>query len=258
MAFGSVALASGAADPVARVIAAVGPERLGAFGLSAEGLRRDCPRDALCAARSIVAGDARARLARTAPPDSDRIRWARTLPSVTEVRALADGRGLVRVSRFGRKAGRELRAALDGLAGGTWDGRLLLDLRGHRGGDLGRMLRLAGQFTGPVADALLLRGAAPQSLEIPAPQRASAVGDLTVLVDRETASSAEILAALLRRHAGARVLGERTAGKDYLHRIVPIEQGWQLYLPAETVTVPGETLAGGLRPDGPLPAGLAP
>ena len=258
MALGSAALASGAADPVHRVIAAVGPERLDAFGLSAEGLRRDCAQDALCAARSIVAGDARARLARTAPPDTDRIRWARTLPSVTEVRLLADGRGLVRLSRFGRKAGRELKAGLEGLADSGWDGRLLLDLRGHRGGDLGRMLRLAGRFTGFLAGALRLQGATPQSLDVPGPKRVPMLRDLTVLVDGETASSAEILAALLRRHAGARVLGARTAGKDYLHRIVPIEQGWSLYLPAETVAVPGETLAGGLRPDGPLPAALAP
>ena len=71
MVLGSAAPAASAADPVLRVIAAVGPERLGAFGLSAEGLRRDCARDALCAARSIVAGDARARLARTVPPDPD-------------------------------------------------------------------------------------------------------------------------------------------------------------------------------------------
>lgn len=258
MTIGSAALAAGAADPLTRVIAAVGPERLGGFGLSAEGLHRDCPQDALCAARSIVEGDARARLARRVPPDSDRIRWARTLPSVAEVRLLPDGRGLVHLTRFGRKAGRELEAALDGMAEGTWDGRLLLDLRGHRGGDLGRMLRLAGQFTGPASEALRLQAAETQSLDIPAPKRRLPYKDLIVLVDGKTASSAEILAALLRRYAGARVLGTRTAGKDYLHRIVPIEQGWSLYLPAETVTVPGETLAGGLLPDGPLPAGVAP
>lgn len=264
LAFGSVALAAGAADPVARVIAAVGPERLGAFGLSAEALRRDCPRDALCAARSIVAGDTRARLARVAPPDTDRIRWVRNLPSVAEARLLADGRALVSLVRFGRKAGRELAAALETFrdpdSGGRWDGRLLLDLRGHRGGDLGRMLRFAGVFTGAVPAALRLEGEGGRSLDIPAPaHRPEALRELAgldLLVGPETASSAEILAALLRRHAGARVLGRRTAGKDYLHRIVPIEQGWSLFLPAETVAVPGETLAGGLMPDGPLPPGL--
>ena len=258
LALGSAALAAGAADPVLRVIAAVGPERLGAFGLSAEGLRRDCDRDALCAARSIVAGDARARLARTAPPDTDRIRWVRSLPSVAEVALLGDGRGLIRLERFGRKAGRELRAGLEGLADTRWDGRLLLDLRRHRGGDLGRMLRVAGHFTGAVPAALRLQGEPPQPLDIPDRTWRAQVTALTLLVGPETASSAEILAALLRHHAGARVLGARTAGKDYLHRIVPIVQGWQLYLPAETVAVPGETLAGGLRPDGPLPPGVAP
>ena len=271
MTLGSAALALSAAgsglraeplaglDPLVRVIDAVGPERLAASGLSAERLHRVCPRDALCAARSIVAGDARARLARTAPPDTDRIRWARTLPSVAEARLLTDGRGLVRLTRFGRKAGRELRAALEGLADGGWhSGRLLLDLRGHQGGDLGRMLRIAGLFTGPVRAAVRLQGQDQRSVDIPVPAWSPAVSTLTLLVDAETASSAEIFAALLRRHAAARLLGAPTAGKDYLHRIVPIEQGWSLYLPAETVVVPGEVLAGGLRPDGPLPEAFAP
>ena len=81
--------------------------------------------------------------------------------------------------------------------------------------------------------------------------------DITVLVGRQTASSGEILAALLRRHAGAELVGERTAGKDYLTRVVPLDQDWRLLLPAERIEVPGESLSGGLQPDRALPQAFA-
>jgi C-terminal processing protease CtpA/Prc len=84
-----------------------------------------------------------------------------------------------------------------------------------------------------------------------------APGKLTVLVGPETASSGEILAALLRRYGGAELLGAPTAGKDYLSRVVAVDQDWRLLVPAERIEVPGETLAGGLVPDRLLPAALA-
>jgi hypothetical protein len=39
--------------------------------------------------------------------------------------------------------------------------------------------------------------------------------------------------------------------------VVAVDQDWRLLVPAERVEVPGETLAGGLVPDRPLPAALA-
>ena len=66
-----------------------------------------------------------------------------------------------------------------------------------------------------------------------------------------------MLAALLRRHAGARVLGERTFGKDYAMRVERIDDDWQALVPDGRLEVPGEVLAGGLRPDGPIPDELA-
>ena len=70
-------------------------------------------------------------------------------------------------------------------------------------------------------------------------------------------SSGEVLAALLRRYADATVLGERTFGKDYVLRIEPIAQGWRALIPDGRLEVPGEILAGGLVPDGPIPTRLA-
>ena len=81
-------------------------------------------------------------------------------------------------------------------------------------------------------------------------------GQITVLVGAGTISSGEVLAAL-RRHAGATVLGERTWGKDYVLRVEAIDPDWRALIPDGQIEVPGEVLAGGLLPDGPIPAELA-
>lgn len=79
-----------------------------------------------------------------------------------------------------------------------------------------------------------------------------------VLVGPGTASSAEVLAALLQRYADARLAGSQTAGKDYLTRVIAVDHDWRLLVPAERIEVPGVTLTGGLQPDEGLPADLPP
>ena len=118
------------------------------------------------------------------------------------------------------------------------------------------MLRIAGRFTGPVPNALYLVDP-DQSLAIPQPSGAVWRGQITVLVGPNTISSGEVLAALLRRHAGAAVLGERTWGKDYVLRVEAVDPDWRALVPDGRIEVPGESLAGGLVPDGPIPAELA-
>jgi C-terminal processing protease CtpA/Prc len=94
-------------------------------------------------------------------------------------------------------------------------------------------------------------------LAIPQASGATWRGRITVLVSADTISSGEVLAALLRRHAGATVLGERTWGKDYVLRVEAVDSDWRALIPDGRIEVPGEILAGGLLPDGPIPAELA-
>jgi Peptidase family S41 len=218
-----------------------------------EAIRRDCRGEAACLARRVDRDfPAGAVLQAVAHPDTDTIRWAKTQPSIVGARSLDRTTRLIGLERFGRKVEQELAAALPG------GGRVVIDLRGNRGGDFRRMLRVAGRLTGPVPHALRLSsGERARWLDVPAPREPPWRGELLVLVGPETASSGEVLAALLRRHAGARVLGERTRGKDHLLRVHVIDHDWRLLLPAERVEVPGESLGGGLAPDAPIPAPLA-
>jgi Peptidase family S41 len=191
-------------------------------------------------------------LQRVRHPTSDQIRWASIESSIERTANLGAGRRLVRLDRFGRKADYELSSALRGAD------TLVLDLRHNQGGVLRRMLRISGRFTGPVPDAVrLVDGNRVRLLAIPQPSGAVWRGRITVLVGPNTISSGEVLAALLRKHAGAAVLGERTWGKDLVLRVEAIDPDWRALVPDGRIEVPGEILAGGLLPDGPIPAELA-
>ncbi len=225
-------------------------ENLGAMPASQSRalLRARCGDDAICIAQRLAEQPSdRFRLRRRVHPDSDTIRWVKTQASLIEARRQADQRLYLRLDRFGRKAEAELRAAF--AAHGDHAQDIVLDLSRNRGGDFERMLRIAAGFAGRVEDALRLSGAqGERSLSLPKVAAFGEVCGLTVKVGPDTASSGEILAALLARHAGAQVVGQPTAGKDYLLRVLPVDHDWQLLVPAERVVVPGVVLAGGLIP----------
>ncbi|MBT5110439.1 MAG: hypothetical protein HOM25_17300 [Rhodospirillaceae bacterium] len=244
------------------------PERgTGAFGLFLDRvaafaavnrprLTKACGPDRLCAARLIVGAQGLpARLEAVVHPDTDSIRRATSQRSISQFRSIDDGLHVMQLGKFSRKLNDELLYNINSLNNLS---HLIIDLRGNRGGDFDRMRRATALFTGPIAAALTLthRGST-QQIDIPAPDRRLAIPRLSVLIGPHTASSAEVLAVLLRKHANATVLGARSFGKDYLYRIIPVTHDWRLLLPAEQISVSGQTLAGGVIPDGPIPRDLA-
>ena len=182
-------------------------------------------------------------------PDTDTIRRAHTVPSVTSAERRDDGAFVLVLDRFGRTADREVADAIAAV-GPDEAARVVLDLRGNGGGDFDRMRRVASLFTGAREGAIrLLARDGTVDVALPAPLRAIGEVEIDVLIGPGTASSAEVLAALLRRHAGARLIGTPTLGKDWLTRLIPVDHDWRLAIPAERIEVPGETLARGLTPD---------
>jgi carboxyl-terminal processing protease len=73
---------------------------------------------------------------------------------------------------------------------------------------------------------------------------------LVVLVDRSSASSAEIVAAALRDHGRATLVGERTFGKALVQSIDPLDNGAALEITIARYTTPaGEDISSvGVRP----------
>jgi hypothetical protein len=242
---GGTAAAEDGLDRLAAALARVSP---GLPQLDEDALRAACTSDLLCAARRVVeAWPDGARLEPVPHPETEIIRLARTPRSVTSARRTAGGALRLRLDGFGRRAMQEVREAL-GL--GARIETLELDLRSNRGGSLRRMLEVAALFTGHQPEALRIVGRnGAVAFDLPPSTRAVRAARLDVLIGPETASSAEVLAALLRKHAGARLVGERSFGKDWAEQAIPINQRWRLWLWAGHIRIEGETLAGGLRPD---------
>jgi hypothetical protein len=225
---------------------ALTPERLPSL---AE-LTLHCRGDALCAARHIVvAMGPRAALMRVQHPDTDAIRWVTTKSSV--VRVTDDGlHRLIALRQFGRKVTKELLSALNMRSVGPLTRAVVLDLRCNHGGDFDRMIRVAGLFIGPVAEAVTLVGHhGRMTVDIPTTVSRVVADSLTVYVGPETASSAEVLAILLKRYVGATIVGQVTYGKDFLVRVIPVTHDWNLLLPSAIIEVSGYDLSAGIVPD---------
>ncbi|MCY4030976.1 MAG: S41 family peptidase [Hyphomicrobiales bacterium] len=203
-----------------------------------------CGGDAVCAGEALASSlGPHARLERITHPSTDEIRGVQTRPSV-EV-SDESGRRVIRLDRFGRKAVWELREALR-------DARktVVIDLRANQGGDFDRMLRIAGMFCGSIENAVrLVEGSTERWFSVPGEKEFHGVQKLQVWIGKQTASSAEVLAALLKLHAGAKLSGEKTFGKNVLLREVAVAHEWRLLVPSGRLEIEGIVLEGGLTPD---------
>ena len=132
--------------------------------------------------------------------------------------------GYVRITAFGRPTASELRKTLDGLTVEGMRG-LILDLRFNPGGLLSSAVDVSDMFIskGRIV-ATKSRNASPLNWEA---HEFGTFGDfeVAVLVNRFTASAAEIVAACLKDHGRAVVVGQRTWGKGSVQNVIELEGG---------------------------------
>src|SRR5262249_54914653 len=129
---------------------------------------------------------------------------------------------------------------------------LTLDLRGCPGGDADAAFRLAEDFL-PEGSVLgrMVDAEGDETVHVshrPNPHTMP----LTVLVDRATASAAEVFAGSMQAHRRAVIVGERTYGKGSVQRVVNAPDGLSArYATLAHCLLPGgEALDGaGVRPD---------
>jgi carboxyl-terminal processing protease len=126
---------------------------------------------------------------------------------------------------------------------------LVLDLRDNPGGLLTQAVNVASLFIdrGVVAR---LKGEHEPAQTLRALPGVATQLPLVVLVDRYTASSAEIVAGALRDNHRATIVGERTFGKALVQAVDPLDNGAALELTiAQYWTPNGDDLSGvGLQP----------
>lgn len=167
---------------------------------------------------------------------------------------LEGGDAYVRVSHFTDATPHDLRKALGELelqAGRPLSG-LVLDLRSNPGGVLDAAVAVADAFLdgglivsaeGRMADARFRINATPGDLLNGAP--------LTVLVDKGSASAAEIVAGALKDHRRATIIGTPTYGKGSVQTIMPLSEGNAIKLTTSRYFTPsGMSIhARGVTPD---------
>jgi carboxyl-terminal processing protease len=111
---------------------------------------------------------------------------------------------------------------------------VILDLRDNHGGQVQAALGVASIFLPNGISVLTVRGRAqpPQTLrtgELPADFQTWR-GPLVVLVNGETASAAEVVAAALEEHGRAVIAGEPTYGKGVVQNVLPLSDNMGLAL----------------------------
>ena len=174
------------------------------------------------------------------------------IPVVTGKVATVDGRklGYVRLTSFSEGAHAAMREAVEKVERKGAEA-LVIDLRGHGGGLLGEAVLAASVFL-PEDEVVVTTksrtegDATYRSVGGNLPKR-----PLAVLIDRNTASAAEILTAALADNAGAEVVGTRSYGKGVFQQEVLLSNDGALKLTTgEYFTPDGENLAGhGIEPD---------
>jgi carboxyl-terminal processing protease len=167
---------------------------------------------------------------------------------------LGDGYAYVRLSGFADDTRDDLERAVEELhatAGRELEG-VVLDLRDNPGGVLDSAVEVADLF---LDTGLIVRGNGrirqARFAQYAQPGDALERARLAVLVDGDSASGAEIVAAAIQEHARGRIVGERTYGKGSVQSVVPLAGGSALKLTTSRfVMASGESIDGdGVEPD---------
>ena len=151
--------------------------------------------------------------------------------------------GYLELSQFAVNAGTELRVQVDKMLR-MGAQALILDLRENGGGLLEQAISVASIFI-PDGTIVTTRGRTQPSQVFDATGGAiSTKIPLVVLVDHNTASSAEIVTAALQQHGRATVVGTHTYGKGVYQEIVNLPGGAALDMTVGEFFTPNGTNLG--------------
>jgi carboxyl-terminal processing protease len=163
--------------------------------------------------------------------------------------------GDVRLTSFTDGSGAALRAQVKNVLG-EGAKALILDLRDNGGGLLDEAVNVASIF---ISDGTIVSTdgrSQPRQVYTAKGGAISSSIPLVVLVDRGTASAAEIVTGALKDRARAKVVGQHTYGKGVFQEIQPLSNGGALDMTVgEYFTPSGHNLGGGGVREG---AGISP
>jgi carboxyl-terminal processing protease len=133
------------------------------------------------------------------------------------------GIGYVRITRFGEGTAEELGHVLERLEAGGMQG-LVVDLRDNRGGLLRSAVEICNAFIESGVIVTTRRRDGSVKDEYKADGQARFAGQpIAVLVNAESASASEIVAACLQDHGRAKIIGQRTFGKGTVQEVIDLQ-----------------------------------
>jgi carboxyl-terminal processing protease len=173
------------------------------------------------------------------------------VPAVDGEIRTSEGRKLayVRFATFSEGSHGELRETIERLDRRGAEG-LVLDLRGNGGGLLNEAVLSSSVF---VEDGTVVstESRTQGDRDYEAVGNALDARPMVVLINRDTASAAEILAAALETYGLATVVGTRSFGKGTFQEVIPLDAGGAMDLTiGQYLTADGTSIAGeGVKPE---------
>lgn len=184
--------------------------------------------------------------------DADIERAKVHVPGVRESKMLEPGIGYARVASFQKETAKDLRAALENLRGQGAE-KLVLDLRNNPGGPLEAAVESAELFVPAGKTIVTTQGRKPAKNTV----RVSRAKDvfqykgIVVLVNKGSASDAEIFSGALKDHGLAKLVGARTYGKGSVQSVIPLGDGTAIRLTTSRYHTPSGAVIHekGIAPD---------
>ncbi|MDD3898204.1 MAG: S41 family peptidase, partial [Syntrophomonadaceae bacterium] len=145
--------------------------------------------------------------------------------------------GYISLNQFGSRSAEEMKESINDLLENKKVRGIILDLRNNGGGDFDVSIAIAGIFLDgdKVVSAVDAQGnekvyqAGKGKVDIP----------LVVLVNEDSASASEILAAALRDNQRAVLVGKKTFGKGLVQTVFRLRNGGALKLTTQRYYTPG-------------------
>ena len=165
------------------------------------------------------------------PLEFDIIRDKIPLYTLDAAYMMEDNTGYIRLNRFARTTYSEFMAGLRTLTSRGME-RLVLDLRGNRGGYMQMAVRIAGEFLKEGQLVVSQSGYTEDSQEAfyASGNGLWEDGPVMVLVDGASASASEIVAGAIQDHDRGLVVGQRTFGKGLVQKQYLLRDGSALRL----------------------------
>jgi len=174
------------------------------------------------------------------------------MKSLKDARMLEDGIGYIRITEFQEPSAKDLKKKMKELKKEGAD-NLIIDVRNNPGGLLDAAIEVSELFLEPGALIVSTEGRDPEKrVEFRAKKTSDFTDiDMIVLVNKGSASAAEIFAGAMQDNNRALIVGEQTFGKGSVQTVIPLKDGSAIRLTTAAYLTPaGRNLRDkGVEPD---------